>query len=273
MIRPQSLAVTRIELLRDEKVLWPATGFIYRYGQTIALVSNWHVFSGINPLTKEVKGAPNAVSFHITIRDTGDAANGAIVSFRPETLPLCDEHKSLWWEHSYEEFKIDIGVLPLNELIPDFEQVKENIMSLPAQVFVSGKGDELFYTYGYPLAASEIFILGYPLGLAKQGLLPIWKRGSIASEPFFLTEDGPIVLVDALVRRGMSGSPVLYFGNEIATTEGVEVKEAKPSDPLLVGVYAGRDGVTPEEAEMALGRVWKKQLLDEIFYIRQPGPL
>jgi hypothetical protein len=116
-----------------------------------------------------------------------------------------------------------------------------------------------------------VFILGYPLGLTKQGVVPIWKRGSIASEPFFYTTDGPIILIDALTRAGMSGAPVLCFGNEIATIEGTEVKGATPTDPLLVGVYAGREGATSEETNMALGRVWKKELLDEIFYTRFPG--
>ena len=34
---------------------------------------------------------------------------------------------------------------------------------------------------------------------------------------------------------------------------------------LLVGVYAGREGVTFEENSMALGRVWKIEVLESIF--------
>jgi hypothetical protein len=121
-------------------------------------------------------------------------------------------------------------------------------------------------TFAYPLVASEVFILGYPLGLTKQGIFPIWKRGSIASEPFFDLMDGPIILVDAVTREGMSGSPVLYFGNALATTEGRDAFGPPSSQPWLVGVYAGREGVTEEEVHMALGRVWKRPLLDEIFH-------
>lgn len=43
--------------------------------------------------------------------------------------------------------------------------------------------------------------------------------------------------------------------------------------PLLVGVYAGREGVTADENEMALGRVWHKAFVDEIFYQGIPGSL
>jgi hypothetical protein len=38
-----------------------------------------------------------------------------------------------------------------------------------------------------------------------------------------------------------------------------------------VGVYAGREGVTKEEMDMTLGRVWHRRLLDEIFYDQIPG--
>jgi len=80
------------------------------------------------------------------------------------------------------------------------------------------------------------------------------------------------MFVDAITREGMSGSPVLYFGDEITDISGRPGPAPDPRrEPWLVGVYAGRDGVTGEEIEMALGRVWHKRLLDEIFYHRVPG--
>jgi hypothetical protein len=47
LVRQQSLAVTKLELFFHDISLGPATGFVYKYGQSIALVSNWHVFSGV----------------------------------------------------------------------------------------------------------------------------------------------------------------------------------------------------------------------------------
>lgn len=50
-----------------------------------------------------------------------------------------------------------------------------------------------------------------------QGVFPVWKRGSIASEPLFNINLGPAILVDAVTRRGMSGSPVLYWAVRLQT--------------------------------------------------------
>jgi hypothetical protein len=48
---------------------------------------------------------------------------------------------------------------------------------------IDGSGEPSDVTNAYVEAGAEVFILGFPLGLASQGVLPIWKRGSIASEP------------------------------------------------------------------------------------------
>ena len=275
MVRPQSLAVTCIEMLRDDTVLWPATGLLYRYGQDLALVTSWHVFSGVNPLTREVRGTPNRVKFHINVFDQPGRAGGNFHA-RPVDLQLIVNDTPIWWYHPYDKLQVDISVLRLNDQIADFEEIKERVTSLPATMMVVDYGTEnMRATYAYPFVGSDVFILGYPLGLTKQGIFPIWKRGSIASEPFYDLVDAPVILVDALTREGMSGSPVLYFGNVLATTEGQDAFGPPSSEPWLVGVYAGREGVTKEEVDMALGRVWKRHLLEEIFHYNgratQPG--
>jgi hypothetical protein len=124
---------------------------------------------------------------------------------------------------------------------------------------------------GYARVAREVFILGFPKGLSAQGALPIWKRGSVATEPLFPALDAdPVILIDAITRDGMSGSPVVYFGDEIVDTQG-RIHEADPTCPWLIGVYAGREGSSRKEVEMTLGRAWRRDLLDEIFHQRLPG--
>jgi hypothetical protein len=57
---------------------------------------------------------------------------------------------------------------------------------------------------------NPIFILGYPLGFSHFINTPIWKRGSITSEPHIETaESGLKVVIDATTRQGMSGAPVI----------------------------------------------------------------
>jgi hypothetical protein len=280
-LRLESLALTRLELFFHDVLLWPATGFIYRYGQSIALVSNWHIFSGVNPITGAFRDdsrgfCPNRVKFGLSIRSATDRS----YSFRNIDLPLIVDGQSLWWEHKgyldqEQKLKIvDIGVLQLNERIPDFDAIENSIVTLPAHVLVNvgTNGEATSYEHGFPRVAAEVFILGYPKGLAKQGVLPVWKRGSIASEPLFTVMDNaPVILIDAVTRDGMSGSPVLYFGDQITDTLGRLRGDDRRDTPWLVGVYAGREGVTREENEMTLGRVWHRRLLDEIFYQRVPG--
>jgi hypothetical protein len=280
-VRQQSLAVTKLELFFHDIPLGPATGFFCKYGQSIALVSNWHVLSGVNPLTRNLRNTdglfPDRVKFTLKLFDpkTGTA------SFRGEEVLLVENQQRLWWQHrGYIDPSglpkiVDIAVFVLDKRLPDFEAVKDKIVSLPAIVLVTGGPTEqdMRVEAGYPRVAAEVFILGYPKGLSMQGVMPVWKRGSIASEPLFdVMDQAPAFLVDAATRDGMSGSPVLYFGDEITDALGRSAAVGnQQGEPWLVGVYAGREGVTKEEMDMTLGRVWHRRLLDEIFYDQIPG--
>ena len=276
-----SLCTSKLDLYFHDVSLGSATGFIYKYGQTVALVSNWHVFAGINPITgvgHRTGYHPNRVEF--TLNVAGDERNSALIRAEKAQLSV-DGGECKWWRHggyideSGKKRIVDIGVLVLNEQLPDFEEIRDNIISVAAQVIVNvDENDEpLNYEQGYPRVASDVVILGYPRGLTKQGVFPVWKRGTIASEPLWNLEGNiPAMLVDAVTREGMSGSPVFYFGSDITTASGEGGPLGSPAhEPWLIGVYAGRDGVTGDEIAMALGRVWHKRLLDEIIHDPVPG--
>jgi hypothetical protein len=267
----------------DIHVGW-ATGFLYSYGQTLSLVSNWHVFSGRHPetgITTHHNGCtPNRVEFHISV--AAYEQQGVSIHFRPMALPIVRDGQALWWQHqgyadeTGQPHHVDIGVLPLSEVIDDFAEIKNLIQSFRAHVLVKTAENPEDWTFeqGTARVGSEVFIVGYPRGLANQGVLPIWKRGSLASEPLLDIEGNiPIIYVDALTRHGMSGSPVLYFGPEIINQQGIQNAPLRSSqdDPWLIGVYAGRRVASQDELDMALGRVWKRFLLDEIFFQRVPG--
>jgi hypothetical protein len=283
-LHPASCGVTRMEMFFHDISLGCATGFLFSFGQSLALVSNWHVFSGRHPetgiTTHSTSCTPNRVEFHISVASY-DKQNISI-EFRPMDLPILRDGQAAWWQHrgyldpAGQPRRVDIGVLPLEDVIEDFAEIKKLIQSFGAQVLVKTADSPKDWTYqqGTARVASEVFILGYPLGLANQGVLPIWKRGSLASEPLYDIEGNiPIIYVDALTRHGMSGSPVLFFGPEIIDEVGIPSPQTRrPHDhPWLIGVYAGRRVATADEIEMALGRVWKRRLLDEIFFQRVPG--
>ena len=99
-----------------------------------------------------------------------------------------------WLQHGILGQHLDVAALKL-DLLPTFSP----------RTFV----DRAFVERDMAvLAGSEVFVLGYPLGLTKQQKLPVWKRASIASEPALNIDLGPAILIDSATKKGMSGAPV-----------------------------------------------------------------
>ena len=282
-MHPVSMAITQIEAFSHDESLGRATGFLFNGGQELALVSNWHVFAGRHPDTNIALNAlgftPNRLTFHLTVMLPPDEEKRVAADFRSMDLPLYDPSgRPHWLQHEGyvgedgQHRQIDIGVLPLAGLVPDIERFKDMVPSFEQQVLVSGETEaDMGWEHGYVRVGSDVFIPGFPLGLASQGVAPVWKRGSVASEPLFDIEGGlRIVLVDALTRHGMSGSPVVYLGDTVTNWQG-KPTILERGTPWLVGVYAGRRGSSEDELSMALGRAWKIECLHEIFMNRVPG--
>jgi hypothetical protein len=91
--------------MRDEKILTPATGFFYRYGEDISLITNWHVLSGTNPITGVSIGIPNHIKFNINVF----YPDGRFL-IRHEDIPLSIDGNTIWWQHPMEHTQIDIPV-------------------------------------------------------------------------------------------------------------------------------------------------------------------
>ena len=113
-------------------------------------------------------------------------------------------------------------------------------------------------------AGQDVFIIGYPFGPVTGTPLPIWKRGSIASEPRIHIGGLNKVFVDTAGRRGMSGSFV------VAQHNGLFYPQGKPPffgvARRLLGIYSGR--VSPSEVEAQLGIVWHREEIDKT--VEQP---
>lgn len=57
----------------------------------------------------------------------------------------------------------------------------------------------------------------------------------------------------------MSGAPVVCLAkpnDEMYAEDGTPIPIEK-AEAFVVGVYAGREGITEEEYELSVGRVWK----------------
>jgi hypothetical protein len=111
---------------------------------------------------------------------------------------------------------------------------------------------------------SDVFVLGYPFGIGP-GALPIWKRGSIASEPEMTAIiNQNHIFLDTASRPGMSGSPIIKRSWGTHFYENGDIKtETDSIATRFVGVYSGRM-VSNDPLDAQLGLAWPAALVTEI---------
>ncbi|WP_081762582.1 serine protease [Xanthobacter sp. 126] len=275
-IHPLSWTTTRIRVFRNHIELGSGSGFYVNFAKQYYLVTNWHVLSGRHAVTEaclERSGAiPNRIEFHVPVSERFGEAVGVVerISLRSAEVDLQDSSDAPVWIDSRDTGPFDdFAIIPVERI----QSIKlgdgENITSISAgnvMHVIDGDPPEprALFTNFNPTIGSDVFVLGYPHGLELTGILPIWKRASIVTEPLCPVRVNGVDIdnlfyVDGSTRRGMSGSPVLYIPrqNEVIRTDDGHVINYTSRDPILVGVYAGRDGVTNDEYELSLGRVWK----------------
>jgi Trypsin-like peptidase domain len=158
-----------------------------------------------------------------------------------------EDDQPLWLVHPSR--RVDIAVLP----IPS--RPKELTIALyPLNVVANAA---LRIEIGM-----EVFILGYPFEI-KLPAYPVWKRGSIASEPQLVRMMADYMLVDTASRPGMSGAPVIRrsWTNHMVQPGVVALVDT----PLnkFIGVYSGRTP-TDHPYEAQIGLVWDASFIDEI---------
>jgi len=167
------------------------------------------------------------------------------------SLPLYDANDvPAWFEHPKLGRRVDAIAMPLRlprELVahPANQQADDNFGLLPGQ---------------------DVFILGFPEGLSGGGKLPIWKRGSLSTEPYVDVDGLPKFLVDTATRRGMSGAPVIAQVSGMWAPEGSEKMGGDSvigrAGQKFIGIYSSREG--DDETTVQLGVVWKRSAIEEI---------
>ncbi|MGU3585913.1 serine protease [Rhodococcus sp. C26F] len=249
-VQRASMASLYIEMYWDGNFLASGTGFVYEREGLYYLVTARHCLSGRHPDTNHHIGSwgvePDEVYvYHRTGTDLGVALACP--------YPLVDEHlKPLYYEHPTYGRAVDVVALPI-----------------PKNDFFGGI---LFLPLVHPghfslTVAEDLSIVGYPFGFDENTRLPVWARGTIASEPEVPYSGKPVFLIDSRTRQGQSGSPVirLYQRGEMVPRSSDNPDEtlvmASYLEPItrLVGVYSGR---VDEKSD--LGFVWPLKVVDEI---------
>jgi hypothetical protein len=241
-----SLTTVPIHPFFNDVPLPHATAFVWKRNNRHYLVTNWHVVAARNTETGEnlLCGArPNKLKAQFNLR---------VPVFEKDTvdIPIRDDEDSpLWHIHTTHAHKrIDIVAIPLELGVGPMQTALNPINELAnARLRIE--------------IGMEVFILGYPFG-AKPPALPVWKRGSIASEPDLVRLTDGYYLIDTASRPGMSGSPVILRSWTNHMTEpGVMAISDKPLN-RMIGVYSGR--LHSHSAEAQVGMVWHESFIDEI---------
>jgi hypothetical protein len=239
-----SVSTIPMEMMFGSTVLSLGTGFVFASSGSFFVVSNWHNFSGKNPSTGVHLSLTAAEPDRIRVWWNTRGQLGSKFSVE---IPIKDNNgQPLWFVHPVHRELIDVAALPVN---PHANADPYPINQMSSVELAAGIG-------------SDVFILGYPFGIGPGGL-PVWKRGSIASEPELVgLNNQHFILVDTASRPGMSGSPVIVRSRGASPMADGSVA-VMGTATRVVGVYSGRLS-TNDPLDAQLGMVWPIRLVDEI---------
>lgn len=252
MIDEKSLTSLPIKTFSETEVLLATyTAFIYEYDSAYYLITNWHNLTGKNCDTLE------PINNNLTIPTKIEVP-----------FPLKSQSKITWKHSIFDILDLDNGMSPRWFIHPrygfsvDVIALKIDIPPNISSVYPINKID--FDDFNLVIS-DEIFILGFPYrNLGGHGQLPIWKKGSVATEPGANIDGKPKILVDTASRPGMSGSPVIFkrYGYH-ARSSTLSSDDIFGTITGFVGVYSGRLP-SKDTFDAQLGIVWKKEVIEEI---------
>lgn len=284
MVDRFSISACYLEMSFDETTVAHGTGFLYSYRGRIFLVTARHNLTGIHwkdgTNLHPFAARPNYLTFHnwLTARD-GKNQYVSSGSFR---FAIDVDGKPVWMGGAGNPAP-DVAILDLRKLAnyPEIFPLEDDrsqfvelfggdsdysdfstVSFLPFEVKVPCVNDA--FVGCRPVVGQDLFIVGYPLRFATAGDFPIWKRGSIASEPEENYLHNPMFLIDAITREGLSGAPVIgEFVNPTFDNGGKGTLTRMGSEREFVGLYSGRLGKT-DDFSAQLGMVWRRSVIEEI---------
>lgn len=187
-VDPLLLATTRITTFLASGASTGASGFFYRRGEQLFLVSNRHVFA--DPPSAHL---PDRIEIGLHT-DTRDLTRHAVVS-----LPLYRDGLSQWREATDSVGPVDVAVLALPA------------DALPADAVLTAFDETHLQDGDEQVAIGDaLTIPGYPLGFHDTvHHLAVARHAAIASAYGVRFQRQGCFLTDARTHRGSSGSPVV----------------------------------------------------------------
>jgi len=259
-----SMITTPVILLKGDKMVSQGTGFYYELKDSsqstiLFLVTNYHVLTGYSPKESKPPKGDNIIFYlHNDIKNPGDV--------KQIKFPLFTKNGKHIWLSSKEFPQADVAIIPLAASLYD-----------GVKVFVISEDWAKSDIKVRP--TSTITLIGYPYGYYdKKNWLPVWKTGSIASEPDVDFEGKPLFLVDISAFPGMSGSPA--FAIAYGAYETIAGPTTVGHVQKFLGIYASMQMLKEEKyleeiisesklgfvvnESLELAHIWKASLIIKI---------
>jgi hypothetical protein len=247
---------------RESKIilLAKASGFLYKVGDQMFLVTARHCFAGKHwesdrwlSNNYHVEPTHVAIGFRSAMPAEG-FRHGEPVPIHHFLIRLIDEAwKPIWLEHPRYGPSADVAAIPFNIpegygelIIESWDAAEAGTQNFATKLWVS----------------QHVAVVGYPYGLRGSFDLPIWTAGSVSSEPAMMQpyrdRAYPLVLIDARTRTGQSGSAVVSVRQPFCPMMNGNKLQFSPAPQWrLVGVYSGR---VPEDYGRREGSVFGAEL-------------
>lgn len=239
-IDPLSTVSLFVQPLANGKVLSSATGFLVSHDGNDYLLTNWHVVAGRNSENNAILSETGQTPDSLRVWYHSSQRLG-IWKSRDEKLYRNKGASHIWIEHPRGR-EVDVVALAV---------ARDDSLSFYPLDLSLADADILLSP------SDEVSIIGFPLGQAVDGNLPIWKTGHIASDLDIDRHGKPVFLIDATTKSGMSGAPVIARRIGIVrTSKGFSMGK---SAERFLGVYSGRTS-----SQSDIGMVWKPQVVHEI---------
>jgi hypothetical protein len=122
---------------------------------------------------------------------------------------VISDFEQRWTGHPSAD--VDIAVMPVGDILNTARRMDDIfLVAIPSTMIPTQE------TLAQLDAVEDVTFVGYPNGLFdRKNLLPVVRRGTLASPPDVDYDGLPAFIVDASVFPGSSGSPVFIFGPSI----------------------------------------------------------
>jgi len=232
------LTTVRVHTWLGSRPLTSASGFFFRRGSRLYLVTNRHVFADVpsNHFPDRVD-----IDLHTDARD--------LTRYTVVTIPLYGGGLGLWRQATDSAGSVDVAAIELDVSRMPLDCVLQtfNTAHLDAGPDVVTIGDALT-------------VIGFPLGFHDTiHHLAVARGASIASAYGVRFQQQGYFLTDARTHRGSSGSPVLRRRTH------AQCADASLLSWQLLGIHSSRIGMRPrdlqEDESLGLNCAWYADVL------------